>query len=74
MVLQFFFPIVFPKNHPSIFMNLEVVSLYVNFPGEKTFAYDLHLHCCRDRWKGLTKEEDSEKGIHHAFRYSVPKM
>lgn len=36
------------------------------------FAYNLYLVCLGDSWKGLTKEPNSEKGIHHEFGYSFP--
>ena len=33
--------------------------------GGLIFAYNLRLDLSRDNWKGYTKENNSDKGLHH---------
>ena len=46
--------------------------LVCQLPGGVTFAYDLHLDRTRKFWKGLAKEQNSEKGKTHDLTYDVP--
>lgn len=38
-------------------------------PRDLTFAYILHLGCSRGCFKGLRKQQNSEKGLYHSFGY-----
>lgn len=37
-----------------------------------TFAYDVHLGCLRNHYKGITKDNNREKYLHQSFYYDVP--